>query len=319
MKKCIDRVVFLCAVTLVVAACGESGSSGDAPGPVVSTTSIAPSVGSAVVNTWIGEPVDTTRLPIGTTKVSLNGPAVGTLFACDAGNSRGGGAQTAGPWIDEAAGTWDLSKKVAVSGEVSWPMASYSEESAAGRRNITSNGLPVGQVTGTFPIAADDPAFAFDGNPNRITEADVSVSLPLEPKVAAEPSCLGKGRIGVLRNGVSLFASIDEGNRDAVVLETQDQCDGHPMQAGIYHYHEIPSCIRDAATGSSTVVGFAHDGFPIVVERDAEGNLPTNRDLDRCHGRRSPILLDGRVVETYHYSATFEFPYFIGCFAGSPN
>lgn len=54
------------------------------------------------------------------------------------------------------------------------------------------------------------------------------------------------------------------------------------------------------------------------VERDASGGLPTNADLDRCHGRTSPVLLDGEVVTTYHYSATLEFPYFIGCFTGTP-
>jgi hypothetical protein len=38
-----------------------------------------------------------------------------------------------------------------------------------------------------------------------------------------------------------------------------------------------------------------------VVERDAAGDLPTNADLDECHGRTSPILLDGEVVTMYHY------------------
>lgn len=72
-----------------------------------------------------------------------------------------------------------------------------------------------------------------------------------------------------------------------------------------------------ASKGSSTVVGFAVDGFPIVVERDAAGELPTNADLDQCHGRVSPILLDGKVTDIYHYSATREFPYFIGCLKGT--
>jgi hypothetical protein len=85
----------------------------------------------------------------------------------------------------------------------------------------------------------------------------------------------------------------------------------------LYHYHNVPNCLRDKATGPSTVVGFAYDGFPIVVERDAAGTLPTNADLDECHGRTSPIFLDGEVIEMYHYSATLEFPYFIGCFKGT--
>ena len=147
--------------------------------------------------------------------------------------------------------------------------------------------------------------------------SDLVLTVPAAPAVAATPSCLPKGTIGVLRNGVVLFAPVDERNRDAVAYETQDVCDGHPQQAGTYHYHDIPRCVRDASTGPSTVVGFAADGFPIVVERDAAGNLPTDADLDVCHGRVSPVQLDGRTVETYHYSATAEFPYFIGCFRGA--
>ena len=85
-----------------------------------------------------------------------------------------------------------------------------------------------------------------------------------------------------------------------------------------YHYHSVPSCIRDASVGSSTVVGWIVDGFPIVVERDAKGALPSNADLDECHGRTSNILLDGAVLNMYHYSATLEFPYFIGCYKGTP-
>jgi hypothetical protein len=272
----------------------------------------------AIVNTWIGPPMDTSKLPIGTSKVSLDGPSVGGLYSCDGGNPNGGGAEVAGPWLNESAGTWDLSKKISVQGAVTWPMASYSEEIDGSSRVITSNGLPVNEITGTFPIAADDPAYSYDRNANRIAGAEVMITLPLQPVKATSPTCLGKGRIGVMKNGVALYASLDQRNRDAAAYETQDKCDGHPQQASVYHYHEIPSCIRDAATGSSTVVGFANDGFPIVVERDANGDLPTNADLDVCHGRTSLIQLDGKLVEAYHYSATYEFPYFIGCFTGKP-
>lgn len=316
MRPIAVRVTATCALALLLASCGSSATSSGTT--QVAPTSTTASSGALIVNTWIGPPADTTKLPIGTSKVSLDGPSVGGLFACDAGNPNGGGAHAAGPWLNEPEGTWDLSQKVSVGGDVAWPMASYSETIESETRVITSNGLPVGEVTGTFPIAADDPAFAYDRNPNGIAASEVTVTLPLDPAVAATPACLGKGSVGVLKNGVSLFASLDELNRDAVAYETQDKCDGHPQQTSVYHYHDIPTCIRDASPGASTVVGFAYDGFPIVVERDANGDLPTNADLDECHGRTSPIQLDGKTVETYHYSATYEFPYFIGCFRGSP-
>lgn len=310
--------IALCAILLSIAACSGSSSTSVANDATATSTTATVGSSSGIVNKWVGPPTDTTRLPIGTSKVSLTTPAVGGLYACDAGFANGGGAHAAGPWLNEAAGTWDLTKKISVQGQVSWPMASYSESSDGTTRTITSNGLPVGAVTGTFPIAANDPAYAYDRNPNRIASQDVTIALPANPTVAAKPTCLGKARIGVLKNGVSLFASLDERNRDAVAYETQDKCDGHPQQTSVYHYHDVPSCIRDAAKGASTVVGYAYDGFPIVVERDAAGNLPTNADLDQCHGRTSPIELDGKVVEMYHYSATYEFPYFIGCYAGKP-
>ena len=244
--------------------------------------------------------------------------AVGGLYACTSGVTNGPGAFRAGPWIDEAAGTWNAEEKVSVRGAVKWPMAEYEETVDAGTRTIRSTGVPVKQVTGTFPIAADDPAAAYDRNPNRIAPWALTMTMPATPTAAATPTCLSLASVGVARNGVAFYASIDERNRDAVAYETQDVCDGHPQQAGQYHYHAVPSCLLDASKGASTVVGFARDGFPIVVERNAAGELPTNADLDECHGRTSPVLLDGEVVTTYHYSATYEFPYFIGCYRGEP-
>lgn len=332
----VRSTALLClSLVFATAACGSSGGDGTgsaAPTTAVSTTAASTTAAtsaqssttevagaSSIVNTWKGTPVDRTKLPIGTAHVSTTAPASGDLFACDAGNANGGGAFAVGPWIDEDAGTWDATRKVSVQGKVSWPMAAYDEVVRDGSRTITSNGLPVGEVTGTFPIAADDPAFSYDRNPNSIAVTAISKTLPVAPEAASAPSCLTKGTIGVLRNGVALYAPVDERNRDAVAYETQDQCDGHPQQSSTYHYHDIPSCILEASTGASTVVGFAYDGYPIVVERNADGDLPTNQDLDECHGRTSPVTLDGKVTTIYHYAATYEFPYSVGCFHGTAS
>jgi hypothetical protein len=43
----------------------------------------------------------------------------------------------------------------------------------------------------------------------------------------------------------------------------------------------------------------------------------TNADLDVCHGTTSKIKLDGKLQRSYHYVATREFPYTIGCFRGT--
>jgi hypothetical protein len=279
------------------------------------TTTVATAADS-IVNIWSGVTVDPTKLPIGDASVSTAGAGVGKLFACRAGNPNAGGAQADGPWLNTAAGTWDSTTKLKVLGEVSWPTAKYTETVSDGKRILTSNSLPVDFKTGTFPIGKDDPSYAYDRNPGTITEKSVTLTLAANGTVAATPTCMNEGPVGMLKNGVYLFNSLDGRGDDAVAHESQDLCDGHPAMT-TYHYHNVPSCIRDASTGPSTVVGWMVDGFPLVVERDAKGNLPTNADLDECHGRTSPVLIDGQVVTTYHYSATLEFPYTVGCYKGT--
>jgi hypothetical protein len=79
-----------------------------------------------------------------------------------------------------------------------------------------------------------------------------------------------------------------------------------------------PACLLDRAKGSSTLVGYARDGFGIYVERDAHGALLTNAALDVCHGRTSVVLWNGRRQRMYHYDATLEYPYTVACYHGTP-
>jgi hypothetical protein len=121
-----------------------------------------------------------------------------------------------------------------------------------------------------------------------------------------------------MTNGVLLFNALDDAGRDAVAHETQDTCDGHPDGKERYHYHNVASCIRSRSTSSSTLVGYALDGYGIYVERDGRGNLPTNADLDSCHGRTSQVEWNGKQAKIYHYDATLEYPYTVGCYHGTP-
>ena len=312
----------------VVAACGSTRAATSTTSATTSTiatsltsasvaTTTQVSADTAITNTWLASTVDPKTLSIGDAFVSTTKPAAGTLWACNAGHANAGGASADGPWLNIAAGTWDSTAKLAVEGSVGWPQAKYTETVDATSRTLTSNDLPVDGQTGTFPIAATDPSYAYDRNPGSVKEQSITKVLTATPTVASSPSCLPEGAVGMLKNGVQVFSSLDGRNDDAVAHESQDLCQGHPAMT-TYHYHNVPSCIRNAAPGSSTVVGFALDGFPIVVERNASGALPTNADLDQCHGRTSDIILDGKKVTMYHYSATLEFPYFIGCYAGTP-
>lgn len=269
-----------------------------------------------IKNEWVANgSVTASSLPLGDGHLSTTAAAAGSVFSCITPNPNAGGSKVNGPWIHGS--TWDSTAKTKVQGAVSWPSASYSTSVTGNTRTIVTNDLPDHQQTGTFPIAASDPAYVYDRNPNKIAAQATTVTLPVTPTVAATPGCLPLGRIGILANGVYLFDALDGPGRDAVAHEEQDLCDGHPEMTDAYHYHEVPSCLRDVATGQSTLVGWANDGYPIYVERDAAGNLPTNADLDVCHGRTSNVLLDGKTTNTYHYDATLEYPYTIGCFHGT--
>jgi YHYH protein len=246
-------------------------------------------------------------------------PKVGYVDSCQTSFSAdAGGAQNVGPWINQSAKTWDESTKLSVSGSVSWPSASYSATTSSDKRVITFNDLPTDHTTGTFPVASSDPAAAYDKNPNKIEAHNYTWNLPLDPTAADKPSCVGMGAIGVLDDGVILYNALDGEGRDAGAHEVLDACGGHPDQSDTYHHHDVPPCILDKIpNGTTQLVGYALDGYGIYVTKDANGNLPTNTDLDACHGTTSAVPWDGKTVTMYHYVATLEYPYTVGCYHGT--
>ncbi len=89
--------------------------------------------------------------------------------------------------------------------------------------------------------------------------------------------------------------------------------------SGQYHFHGLSPCWRDSALSRRThLIGWALDGFGIYVEYDPGGRLVSSAELDACHGRTSTVDWDGKEVRMYHYDATLDFPYLIGCFRGTP-
>ncbi len=261
-------------------------------------------------------PLNPAALPLGDGHLATS-PTVGDVDSCQTSFPSTGGAQAVGPWINTTAKTWDSLTKVHVEGSVSWPNASYSVTVSGKKRIVKTNDLP-DHTTGSFPVSSSDPASEYDANPNHIAEQSITWSLPATPVASASPSCLSGGPIGVLSDGAMLYDALDGEGRDAVAHEILDSCDGHPDQSDTYHHHDVPSCILDAATGRSTLVGYAKDGYGIFVERDAQGTLFTNADLDACHGRTSSVVWNGKKQKIYHYDATLEYPYTLGCYHGTP-
>ncbi|MFN3490922.1 MAG: YHYH protein [Anaerolineales bacterium] len=258
--------------------------------------------------------VDATHLEIGDGKYSTT-PRVGYVFSCQTTfNGQGATGQT-GNWIN-GDGTWNALMKAVVDGSVSWPH-SFTISIQGDQRVLTGNGLP-DHTTGNYPISPNDDAYTYDRNPNSISEQNITLTLPANPTIAAQPTCMG-GEVGIMLSGVVLFNAFDALGRDAQVHEVQDECDGHPQQSGVYHYHALSDCLEDTETGHSALMGYAFDGFGIYGYYDEDGAEITNEDLDECHGHVGLIEWDGQMVEMYHYHATREFPYTVGCFKGTPS
>lgn len=258
--------------------------------------------------------VDLTHLELGDGKYSTN-PQAGYVYSCQT-QFNGGGATGTGSWMN-GDGTWDATKKAVVDGSVTWPY-SFTITVQGSQRVFTGNNLP-NHPTGNYPISPSDDAYAVDRNPNSIQEQSVNFSVPANPTAAAQPNCVG-GEVGILLSGVVVFNAFDAEGRDAVAHEVQDECDGHPQKDGFYHYHSLSDCIEDTATsGHSSLVGYAFDGYGIYGYYGEDGTEVTNEDLDECHGHTHVVEWDGQMVEMYHYHATHEFPYTVGCFHGTPS
>lgn len=257
------------------------------------------------------------QLPVGDGLIAFK-PVPGHIFVCNA-NFMAGGAFRDGPWI--AGPVWYPDGKVHVEGSVGWPAAQIRVQHEGDTRVIIGNGLPVNQKTGQYPVARDSAAYAYDRNPNAIVPQVIRLRLPMLPKEAARPSCVGMGMVGITLTGVGIFNGLDGEGRDAAAHEIQDNCNGHPAMRGQYHYHSWSPCIPDAsgaAGAHSDLVGYMLDGFGIYGPVGEKGKRLENSDLDACHGHAHSISWDGKQVVMYHYHFTDAYPYAIGCFKGTP-
>jgi hypothetical protein len=256
-------------------------------------------------------------LPLGDNKYSTTSPAVGSVYVCGVPN--GAGPNTTPPWINTTAHTWNALAKDVVPGSVSWP-GTFSAVQSGSSLDVSGNGLPLEPVTtGTFPIESTDAVYAYDGNPNSIAAQAISYALPFNPTAAASPGCLSGGRIGIALDGVSIFDALDALGHDAVAHEGQDACHGHPDPSSTYHYHGwIFACVADAgsASANSSLLGYALDGYGIYGPW-YNGRILTSADLDECHGTTSTVLWHGAPASIYHYVATYDFPYTVGCYHGT--
>jgi hypothetical protein len=302
------RSIVAAAAGLVLIAQGCAGAGGPAT-PALATA------GSATVlrSNAASSKVNLAALPLDDMHYTT-APKVGWVYSCQQSFS-GQGPTTDGPWIDAAKNTFDLLDKAVVEGSVRWTSA-LSQSVTGAKRKIDGNGLP-SHATGTYPIAASDPAHQYDGNPNSIESQNVADAIPADPKVAKTASCVNMGPVGVMFTGAQLYNALDGLGRDAVAHEVLDVCSGHPDQSGTYHYHSYSACMSDPGSGHSKLLGYALDGFGIYGVRGSDGKTLTDAGLDACHGHTHEIVWNGKSARMYHYHMTREFPYSIGCYRGT--
>lgn len=278
-------------------------------------------------NTIDLEKPDLTKLPFGgndPTKILVRNegddhPELLSLWLCGLPID-GAGANNAEDWTNPD-GTWDYTLKPIVEGEVYWNGEFAMVLDGNGNRILIGNGLP-DHPTGIFPITPGSEAYAYDGNPNIISEQDVLYVLPAYPQEAAEPSCLPFGPSGIALTGCAIYHGSSTLGTDAAAHEMLDRFGGHTDGTERYHYHfpsdDLMDHIHDHSSGHSPITGYMLDGFGIYGPYGENGELLTSADLDECHGHKHPILWDGEWVNMYHYHWTYDFPYNIGCFKGTP-
>ncbi len=261
-------------------------------------------------------PLDFRRLPLGDGKY-VGSPKVGSILPCNPSRDyfQTIGAHALGPWIHGS--TWDTTQKMTVTGSAQWPNASFSIATSGGRRVFTGNDLPPVARTGLYPIQDSDPVYPIDPNPNPVQPQSLSFTTPIDPQLAASPSCVSIAIIGVALDGVPFYSALDVQGHDAPAHEVQDECNGHPNPGGTYHYHSLSPCIPHIGE-SAALVGYALDGFGIYSPYAQDGRELTTADLDECHGTTSVVPWDGQPRLMYHYVLTRDYPYTIGCFRGTP-
>ena len=301
-----------CLAASLVVAC----TAADEVQPYLSSDSIWTGSGSSYR-------LDPTKLPLGSTiddkKYVTDAPRAGYVYACDPrmfNFEQIIGSRVAGPWIDEQARTYDMTKKLVVQGAVTWS-GSFSITASGERRVVTGNGLPVGSPTGAYPIASSDPAYAIDRNPNSIIEQNIAFSVPLHPSFADRPACEYKS-VGITLDGIQIDGPLDSSGRDETAYQLSDLCFGRAQPGGLYHRNTLNDC-SPGMTESNALVGYALDGFGIYSMFDANGNEITSADLDECHGMTSEVVFDGVKQVMYHYVLTRDWPYSITCFRGTPT
>ncbi len=213
-----------------------------------------------------------------------------------------------------------------------------------GSWTFNSDGLPASNF-----VAAD---YAVPGNPFDVSATGATVvasasilkdqnydyTLPLTPRYSKSVTTTNQGPIGFLLDGGAMYNPYEANHAtvatsdnfiatsNGVSASFLDDCDGHPGPGGQYHYHGLPSCLIQYATGGTPsvasvtslagstttavsettaasrrplILGFAFDGYGIYDNIAMNGATVPVSSLDACNGIFSPV--PGYPHGIYHY------------------
>ena len=255
------------------------------------------------------------KLPLGDNYFTTSKPAKGYLFSCSEQNSNAPGSlESEINWINFKENTWNFFEKLWLpKGTFNPGSGIYNETIDKNSREITINNIPVDQRIGDWPMTNYPALTKIDPNPGIPSSKESSFIYPTNPTEIEIPYCVSLGPIGVTKNGVVIFHASDARGEDALAKEIVDEFGGHPAR-NEYHYHFIPERLDTEflSNGHSGIVGYINDGFPIYGYKGKGGIEMSNDDLDACHGHKHGAL-------GYHYHATIEYPYTVGCYTGTSS
>ncbi len=154
----------------------------------------------------------------------------------------------------------------------------------------------------------------YTNNPNCAKEQNYSFKIPLKPDFLKKPILINSSMqsLGVAINGVVIAGPFDSQNKIAPYNRQIDQCASHSDKEGMYHYHFAPLCLTNAngkkiALDNQSHIGWGFDGVRIFGLADRYKHLP---ELDQCNGHQHD--------NEYHYHATVDYPFFMGCYKAKP-
>ena len=130
-------------------------------------------------------------------------------------------------------------------------------------------------------------------DPNTIATQQIAMTVPSAP--GGGSAVMALGAVGMALNGVAIFDN-QAAPGDDIFDESGsfDQCQGHPQQQGVYHYHSEPYAISYA---DDAFIGVMRDGNPIYGRYDPDGSLPA---LD-ASGGHTGVTVDSPAMPVYHY------------------